>query len=72
MGKTIKVDFLEKLDIGSIENILQELKKELKNIYGERLKELILYGSMQGMKHGKTLILILWFYSTVRYYQEKK
>jgi len=30
MGKTIKVDFLEKLDIGSIENILQELKKELK------------------------------------------
>lgn len=43
--KTIKANSLGEYGIMSIENILQELKKELKNLYGERLKKLILYGS---------------------------
>ena len=43
--KTNKVESREKLGIRSIEKVLQELKKELKNIYGKRLKKLILYGS---------------------------
>lgn len=43
--KTIKANSLGEYGIMNIENILQELKKELKNIYGERLKKLILYGS---------------------------
>lgn len=43
--KTIKANSLGEYGIMSIENILQELKKELKTLYGERLKKLILYGS---------------------------
>lgn len=36
-----------------IENILQELKKELKSLYGGRLKKLILYGSYARAEAGK-------------------
>lgn len=43
--KTCKVNPYGEFGIWGIENILQELKKELKNLYGERLKKLILYGS---------------------------
>ena len=43
--KTTKVNSQVEFGIWGIENILQELKKELKNIYGERLRKLILYGS---------------------------
>jgi len=43
--KTIKVNSFGEFGIWGIENILQELKKELKNLYGGKLKKLILYGS---------------------------
>lgn len=43
--KTIKANSLGEYGIMNIENILQELKKELKNLYSGRLKKLILYGS---------------------------
>ncbi len=43
--KTTKVNSHVEFGIWSIKNILQELKKELKILYGRRLKKLILYGS---------------------------
>ncbi|MBI5677268.1 MAG: nucleotidyltransferase domain-containing protein [Planctomycetes bacterium] len=43
--KTTKVNSPREFGIWGIENILQELKKELKTLYGGRLKKLILYGS---------------------------
>lgn len=43
--KTTKVNSHVEFGIWGIENILQELKKELKILYGRRLKKLILYGS---------------------------
>ena len=43
--KTIKVNSHKEFGIRDIENILHELKKELENLYGKRLKKLILYGS---------------------------
>lgn len=43
--KTTKVNSQVEFGIWGIENILQELKKELKTLYGGRLKKLILSGS---------------------------
>lgn len=41
----MKINSQEKSGIKSIEKVLQELKEELRRIYGERFLKLILYGS---------------------------